>query len=78
MDGVRIEVIFSARPLRNGTEASAAHLVELEQAVHIGLVNRGVLIAPFHNMMLVSPATTQRDVEHLVSAMTQITGKLRD
>ena len=76
--GVRVEVIFSARPLRNGTEASAAHLVELEQAVHIGLVNRGVLIAPFHNMMLVSPATTQRDVEYLVSAMTQITGKLRD
>ena len=30
----------------------------LEAAIHVALVNRGVLIAPFHNMMLISPATT--------------------
>lgn len=66
--GARIEFIFAPRPLRNGTEAKAAHLVELEQAVHVGLLNQGVLIAPFHNMMLVSPATTEDDVERLVSA----------
>ena len=66
--GARIEFIFAPRPLRNGTEAKAAHLVELQQAIHIGLLNQGVLIAPFHNMMLVSPATTDDDVERLVSA----------
>ena len=68
--GARIEFIFAPSPLRNGTEAKAAHLVELEQAVHIGLLNQGVLIAPFHNMMLVSPATTEDDVERLVRATT--------
>ena len=66
--GARIEFIFAPRPLRNGTEAKAAHLVELHQAIHIGLLNQGVLIAPFHNMMLVSPVTTDDDVERLVSA----------
>jgi len=66
--GARIEFIFAAKPLRNGTEARAAHLVELEQAVHIGLLNQGVLIAPFHNMMLVSPATSDDDIERLVAA----------
>jgi glutamate-1-semialdehyde 2,1-aminomutase len=66
--GARIEFIFAAKPLRNGTEAKAAHLVELEQAVHIGLLNQGVLIAPFHNMMLVSPATSDDDIAQLVAA----------
>ena len=66
--GARIEFIFAAEPLRNGTEAKTAHLVELEQAVHIGLLNQGVLIAPFHNMMLVSPATSDADIERLVTA----------
>ena len=76
--GARIEFIFAARPLRNGTEARATHLVELEQALHLGLLNQGVLIAPFHNMMLVSPATNDDDVGRLVSATTNIIGRLTD
>ena len=31
----------------------------LEAALHLYLINRGVLIAPFHNMTLVSPATSE-------------------
>ena len=31
---------------------------EVEQLLHLYLLNRGVLITPFHNMMLVSPQTT--------------------
>jgi glutamate-1-semialdehyde 2,1-aminomutase len=29
-------------------------------------LNRGVLVTPFHNMMLVSPATTARQVQALL------------
>jgi len=72
--GARIEFIFVAEPLCNGTEAKAAHLVELEQAVHLGLLNHGVLIAPFHNMMLVSPTTTDEDAEQLVTATRAVVG----
>ena len=35
------------------------------------LINRGVLIAPFHNMTLVSPATTQTQVDRLADVLDQ-------
>jgi glutamate-1-semialdehyde 2,1-aminomutase len=66
--GARVEFICAPGPLRNGKEAEAAHAPALEQALHLALLNRGCLIAPFHNMMLVSPATTARQVESLCMA----------
>jgi len=66
--GARVEFICAPGPLHNGTEAEAAHAPALEQALHLALLNRGCLIAPFHNMMLVSPATTARQVESLCMA----------
>ena len=66
--GARVEFICAPGPLRNGTEAEAAHAPALEQAMHLALVNRGCLIAPFHNMMLVSPATSAGQVDRLCSA----------
>jgi glutamate-1-semialdehyde 2,1-aminomutase len=67
--GARTEFQFCHQLPRNGTEAGAAMNPELEHALHLYLLNRGVLITPFHNMMLVCPATTDADVECLVSAM---------
>jgi glutamate-1-semialdehyde 2,1-aminomutase len=66
--GARVEFICSPTPLRNGTEAEAAHAPGLERAMHLSLLNRGCLIAPFHNMMLVSPATGETQVEALCAA----------
>ena len=63
-------------PLRNGTEAEAAHAPALEQAIHLALLNRGCLIAPFHNMMLVSPATTAAQVGTLVAAFEGVAASL--
>lgn len=74
--GARIEFIFAPAPLRNGTEAEATHIAALERAVHLGLLNRGVLIAPFHNMMLICPATTAADVDRLVAAFDDVTKAL--
>jgi glutamate-1-semialdehyde 2,1-aminomutase len=74
--GARIEFIFAPRPLKNGTEAEATHLHPLEAAMHLGLLNRGVLIAPFHNMMLVSPATSEADIAKLVAAFDDVTEAL--
>lgn len=70
--GARIEFVLAPRPLRNGTEAVAAHLTEVEQALHLGLLNRGVLIAPFHNMMLVSPATSEADCQAMLRATEEV------
>ena len=41
----------------NGADARLAIDHDLERAIHLFLLNRGVLLTPFHNMMLVSPAT---------------------
>ncbi len=74
--GARVEFVCAPGPLRNGGEAEHAHKPELEAAIHVALVNRGALIAPFHNMMLVSPATTERQVDRLVKAFGEIAGEL--
>jgi glutamate-1-semialdehyde 2,1-aminomutase len=66
--GARVEFICATGPLRNGTEAEAAHQPEVEGVVHTCLLNRGCLIAPFHNMMLVSPVTTMKQVDRLIAA----------
>jgi glutamate-1-semialdehyde 2,1-aminomutase len=70
--GARVEFICAPGPLRNGTQALAAHAPALEQAIHIGLLNRGCIIAPFHNMMLVCPATTTAQVDRLVAAFAEV------
>jgi glutamate-1-semialdehyde 2,1-aminomutase len=64
--------------LKNGGEAEAAHAPELEAALHVALVNRGVLIAPFHNMMLISPATRLAQVDRLIRAFGDVVKRLAD
>lgn len=75
--GARVEFICAPGPLKNGTEVAAAHCAPVEAAVHLGLVNRGALIAPFHNMMLVSPVTKRRQIERLVAAFDEVLRALR-
>ncbi len=70
--GARVEFICAPGPLRNGQEAALAHQPALEAALHTALLNRGSLIAPFHNMMLISPATKKRQVDRLIAAFDEI------
>lgn len=74
--GARVEFICAPGPLANGAEAEAAHAPALEAAIHLALVNRGCLIAPFHNMMLISPATTRKQVDRLTGAFDEICREL--
>ena len=74
--GARVEFICAPGPLGNGTQAAAAHAPELEQALHLGLLNRLCLIAPFHNMMLICPATEPVQVERLVAAFAEVVALL--
>ncbi|GHC66528.1 aspartate aminotransferase family protein [Neogemmobacter tilapiae] len=76
--GARVEFICAAGPLRNGAEAGPAHKPELEAALHIGLLNRGSLIAPFHNMMLISPVTTTAQIDRLVANFDAVTRALTE
>jgi glutamate-1-semialdehyde 2,1-aminomutase len=62
--GCRAEYLFSPHPPRNGTEAHDAMDFELERFMHLYAMNRGILLTPFHNMALMSPATAPEDVDH--------------
>jgi glutamate-1-semialdehyde 2,1-aminomutase len=70
--GARVEFICAHGPLRNGTEAARAHQPQVESALHMALLNRGSLIAPFHNMMLVSPATKKGQIDRLIDSFDEI------
>ena len=62
--GCRAEYLFSRREPRNGTEAHDAMDFELERFMHLYAMNRGILLTPFHNMALMSPATAPDDVDY--------------
>lgn len=62
--GCRAEYLFSAIEPKNGTEAHNAMDFELERFMHLYAMNRGILLTPFHNMALMSPATAPDDVDY--------------
>jgi glutamate-1-semialdehyde 2,1-aminomutase len=68
--GARAEIVFAPEPPRNAAEMRPALAqTELNHALHLYLINRGVLIAPFHMMMLVCPATTTQQIDRLAAAV---------
>lgn len=74
--GARVEFVCASEPPRNGSEARAAMDHELESAIHLYLTNRGILLAPFHNMMLLSPVTRPEQVDRLLHALDSCVGEL--
>jgi glutamate-1-semialdehyde 2,1-aminomutase len=61
--GCRAEYLFGPDRPKNGAEAHAAGDADLERYMHLFALNRGILLTPFHNMALMSPATTDADVD---------------
>lgn len=61
--GCRAEYLFSAERPHNGAEAAASGDRELDSFLHLFMLNRGILLTPFHNMALMSPATSEADVD---------------
>jgi glutamate-1-semialdehyde 2,1-aminomutase len=61
--GCRAEYWFRPTPPRNGGEAAAAVDFELDQYMHLFALNRGILMTPFHNMALISPDTSESDID---------------
>ena len=61
--GCRVEYLFRPDRARTGAEAAAGQDELLDPCIHLYLLNRGILMTPFHNMALMSPATTAADVD---------------
>lgn len=67
--GARVELIFADPVPRDAAGMRKALDRDLLAAFHLWLINRGVLIAPFHNMMLVSPVTEDVQIDRLTEAV---------
>ncbi|HUN36090.1 MAG TPA: transaminase [Trebonia sp.] len=61
--GARAEYRIAPEPPATGGESAAAADPHLDEYLHLYTLNRGVLMTPFHNMALMSPATTRADVD---------------
>jgi glutamate-1-semialdehyde 2,1-aminomutase len=74
--GARAEYMFAPTPPVNGREAADAGDFELEQYIHLRMLNDGFLITPFHNMALISPDTTSVDVDAHTGAFEKMCSEL--
>ena len=74
--GARAEYGFLPEPPSSGGRAAAGADPELEEYLHLFLLNRGVLITPFHNMALMSPATEPEHVDRHTEAFAEACGQL--
>ncbi len=74
--GARAEYHFMPTPPRDGAEQMAHADHELEKYLHLAVMNRGVLMTPFHNMALMSPATVDADVDRHTAVFDEVVGAL--
>ena len=67
--GARAEYHFTPEAPRSGGEAAAAVHHEMERYLHLHALNRGIIMTPFHNMALFSPATPSSAADHHSEAL---------
>jgi glutamate-1-semialdehyde 2,1-aminomutase len=75
--GARVEFMCCPDRPKNGFEASKVIHQTIDEAIHHFLLNRGVVITPFHNMMLICPATTDTHVDILIRSLDRCIAELR-
>ena len=76
--GARAEYWFTPEPPRTGAEAAAADDHPLARLMHLHALNRGILLTPFHNMALMSPVTSEADVDRHTAVFEEAVAELFD
>src|SRR5262249_6086921 len=74
--GARAEFGYTPEPHASGADALAAIDPLLDDLIHAALLNRGVMLTPFHNMALMGPSTTIEDVDRVVAALDAVVGEI--
>jgi len=67
--GSRVEFRYLPAPPQTARAAHAAVDQVLDAFLHLYLLNRGVLVTPFNNMALISPATDQSQVTRYLTVL---------
>jgi glutamate-1-semialdehyde 2,1-aminomutase len=75
--GARVETMFAPDPPRNAADVARGRDATLEALLHVYFMNRGVLITPFHSMLLMCPASTAADIDAYLQVLEQFCAALR-
>jgi glutamate-1-semialdehyde 2,1-aminomutase len=67
--GARVEFMCCPNRPHNGGEAAKMIHQPIDQAVHHHLLNRGLIMTPFHNMLLICPSTTEAHVNEMIEGL---------
>lgn len=70
--GARAEYRFARPYPTTGTASNEVADGALEDYIHLALLNRGILLTPFHNLALMAPTTTDEDVDAHVRALREV------
>jgi glutamate-1-semialdehyde 2,1-aminomutase len=74
--GARVEFMCAPNRPKNGGEAAKIIHRPIDTAIHHYLLNRGVVVTPFHNMLLICPATSAEHVDRLVEGLDRCVAEL--
>jgi len=75
--GARVEPMLTPVAPRNASELARCRNPTLEALLHLYMLNRGILITPFHSMLLVCPATQRQDIERFLGEFAPFCAQLR-
>jgi glutamate-1-semialdehyde 2,1-aminomutase len=76
--GARIEIMFMPNAPRNGADVIAERQPDLETLMHAFYMNEGILITPFHGMLLTCPATSSADIDRHGNAFERFVALVND
>jgi len=74
--GCRAEYWPRPAPPKNGGQAAAAEDPQLDRYLHLFMLNRGILMTPFHNMALIAPQATADDIDRHAVVFREAAGSL--
>ncbi|HMT04168.1 MAG: aminotransferase class III-fold pyridoxal phosphate-dependent enzyme [Solirubrobacterales bacterium] len=74
--GCRAEYMLGAERPKSGQEAADAFDIPLDALLHLYMLNRGILMTPFHMMALMCPDTEPRDVDAHTAALAGAAAEL--
>lgn len=70
--GARMELQFTPTPPRDAAQARAAMDDELQAVLHLAMLNRGIVLTPFHGMLLVPPMAHAADADRVADTLAEV------
>lgn len=69
--GARLETMYAPDAPRNASDVRNGRNGVLESLLHVYFMNRGVLITPFHSMLLMCPASVPADGDRYLAVLEE-------